>query len=86
MARHDAIGRVAIFFEMLEHQPSLRDDGTDLWLPMSRRDIANYLGLTQETLSRTIGRLTREGVVAFPDRTHVRIDDRSRLHALAEPH
>jgi CRP/FNR family transcriptional regulator, nitrogen fixation regulation protein len=47
---------------------------TDLWarlgkpdyldLPMSHRDIADHLGLTIETLSRTITRMERAGIVA----------------------
>ncbi len=52
---------------------------------MSRADIASYLGLTQEPLSRVAARLKRLGIVKFPDRRHVQITDRSRLHALADP-
>jgi CRP/FNR family nitrogen fixation transcriptional regulator len=47
---------------------------TDLWarlgkpdyldLPMSHRDIADHLGITIETLSRTITRMERAGIVA----------------------
>src|ERR1700749_3050248 len=36
-------------------------------LPMSRRDIANYLGLALETVSRELSRLQRTGVLGFLD-------------------
>lgn len=35
-------------------------------LPMTRQDIADYLGLTIETVSRTITQLQSEAVVEFP--------------------
>ncbi|KWV59301.1 nitrogen fixation protein FixK [Bradyrhizobium macuxiense] len=47
-------------------------------LPMSRQDIADYLGLTIETVSRTLTRLAREkAVLIVPD--GVRLLDQERL-------
>src|SRR6185503_366507 len=90
IARRDASGKLATFLEMLQRNSSLREEAEEappgsIWLPMSRADIASYLGLTQETLSRAAARLKRHGIVKFPDRRHVQITDRSRLHALADP-
>jgi len=34
-------------------------------LPMSRQDMADYLGLTIETISRMLGRLQADGVIEF---------------------
>jgi CRP/FNR family transcriptional regulator len=55
-----------------------------LYLPMSRGDIADYLGLTVETVSRSFTRLKGEGIIALPEPTRVLIVKRERLEALAE--
>lgn len=47
-------------------------------LSMSRQDIANYLGLTLETVSRTFSQLQKDGVLEV-DRRLIRIVDRGRL-------
>ncbi len=50
-------------------------------LPMSRRDIADYLGLTLETVSRTLSRLHQEGVLDFNghNQREIVLRDRQRL-------
>jgi len=50
-------------------------------LPMSRRDIADYLGLTLETVSRAVSRLHCEGVLSFVGNTQreIVILDRQKL-------
>lgn len=91
LARRDASGKLAMFLERMQHNTALQDGNGDtaardaIWLPMSRSDIANYLGLTQETLSRTAARLKRQGILTFPDRHHAQILDRARLRKLADP-
>ncbi|MDC0590215.1 helix-turn-helix domain-containing protein, partial [Porticoccaceae bacterium] len=35
-----------------------------LWLPMSRGEISNYLGLTVETVSRVLGHFQRNKILA----------------------
>jgi CRP/FNR family transcriptional regulator len=51
-------------------------------LPMSRQDIADYLGLTIETVSRTFTRLAREkAILTVPD--GVRLLDIDRLFRIA---
>ena len=50
-------------------------------LPMSRLDIADYLGLTLETVSRVVSRLQTAGVLGFIGNTRREIVllDRHRL-------
>jgi CRP-like cAMP-binding protein len=55
-----ATERVADF--ILELAGRIPNRGT-LQLPMSRQDIADHLGLTIETVSRTITNLTRTGMI-----------------------
>ncbi len=56
---------------------------TEFNLPMSRHDIANYLGLAVETVSRLFTRFQEEGVIEVHRRL-VQIRDRNRLWELAE--
>jgi len=51
-------------------------------LPMSRTDIASYLSLAVETVSRTFTRLQRDGVIALR-RNEVLIRDLARLQSIA---
>lgn len=52
-------------------------------LPMTRLDIADYLGLTIETVSRTMTKLNNKGIVAPAGRHSIRILKRSALTQLA---
>jgi len=52
-------------------------------LPMTRSDIADYLGLTIETVSRTLTKLRKEALIEIPSSTDMVIRDRAALEALA---
>jgi CRP-like cAMP-binding protein len=51
--------------------------------PMSRSDMADYLGLTIHTVSRTIGQLCDQQLISLRGARHCRILDIARLKALA---
>lgn len=56
--------RVALFLRgFADRCERLSRDPRNLSLPMSRRDLANYLGLAMETVSRLFGRMQAEGVI-----------------------
>jgi CRP/FNR family transcriptional regulator len=50
---------------------------------MTRNDIADYLGLTVETVSRTFTKLRVEGLIALPTPNRVEIRDREQLEDFA---
>lgn len=53
-------------------------------LPLSRADIADYLGLTIETVSRQITRLKTRGLILVEDGRTIAVPDVARLEAIAE--
>ncbi|MGY3039423.1 CRP/FNR family transcriptional regulator [Rhodanobacter sp. TND4EL1] len=64
MGRQQALEQLAIFLKSLsDRYQRLHRDGTELTLSMSRYDIANYLGLVVETVSRLFSRLEEMGVL-----------------------
>ena len=54
----------------------------ELDVPMSRQDMADYLGLTIETVSRTLTQLQADGVIALPTTRHIVLKDRAALRRL----
>ena len=82
LGRKSATERVASFLVDIEGRIAERSKGGFV-LPMSRGDIADYLGLTIETVSRTLGDLRRRHIIQVEDAHHVRILDPSHLAVLA---
>lgn len=58
-------------------------DGVAFRLPMTRQDMADYLGLTIETVSRTLTRLRQDGLIRFASVHDVIVVGRADLEALA---
>ena len=55
---------------------------TDFRLPMSRTDIANFLGLTIETVSRILSKFSKQNVIELQNK-EMRIIDMDRLRSIA---
>jgi CRP/FNR family nitrogen fixation transcriptional regulator len=56
--------------------------GQEIQLPMPRRDIADYLGLTIETVSRTLTRLESSDAIELPSSRCIVLRDRAALRRL----
>lgn len=82
LGRMSAAERIASFLCTLSER-STDADGC-IHLAMRRADIADYLGLTLETVSRQIGTLKRSGVIELATPCQIRIKDLDRLEALGE--
>lgn len=85
LGRKSAAERVATFLLMLHRRALRRDDshGALLDLPISRADMADYLGLTIETVSRTFTKLKNEGLITLPGTHKVDLADMDQLEDLA---
>jgi CRP/FNR family transcriptional regulator len=82
LGRRDAVGRVAMLLKMLERQSAEKSDGARIPVPMSRTDIAEYLGLSLEAVSRATRKLALRRIVAFVDGRSARVTDRARFESL----
>jgi len=81
LGRMSAPERVATFLlDMFDR----RDAQRALDLPMSRNDIADYLGLTIETVCRVMSAFKRDGWIGIPNPHRVELNDRDSLVAVSE--
>jgi CRP/FNR family transcriptional regulator len=82
VGRRDAVGRVAMLLSLLRKQDPAHGH-RNIPLPMSKSDIASYLGLSLEAVVRATRRLERQGIVEFVGRHQVHVLDLRRFEALA---
>jgi len=81
LGRKTAEERIASFLLMLAGRSGAL--AQRVAVPMSRSDIADYLGLTMETVSRMFAKMKQDGVIALPSPVRVELRDRARLADLA---
>jgi CRP/FNR family nitrogen fixation transcriptional regulator len=77
LGRKSASEKVASFLLQLE------TTGDDVVIPMCRSDIADYLGLTVETVSRVLAQLERTEAIELPSSRKIRVQSWAKLSALA---
>lgn len=84
LARLQPPERLADFLlRLAAREAQLGQVGNRVSLPMGRSDIADHLGLTMETVSRTFTKLRQQGLIALPHLNVVEILDFAGLQKLA---
>jgi CRP/FNR family nitrogen fixation transcriptional regulator len=81
LGRKNAMERVVAF--LLDMDRRLAVAGV-MALPMCRRDIGDYLGLTLETVSRSLSALAAKGALTFSGSRQIVLHDRDRLRAMTD--
>jgi CRP/FNR family nitrogen fixation transcriptional regulator len=81
LGRKTAVERVEAF---LVEMGQLSQRAGHVNLPMSRRDIADYLGLTLETVSRALSQLQSEGGLQLSGARKIELRSRKLLGAMAK--
>jgi CRP/FNR family transcriptional regulator len=81
LGRKSAAELVASFLLLMARRRAI--DETEIRIPMTRSDIGDYLGLTVETVSRTLTKLRQDGVIALPSANCIELRDCDQLEALA---
>ncbi len=84
LGRKTAVERLASFLMALAHRQNHEKKGEIVDLPMTRTDIADYLGLTIETVSRGFTRLRNDGLIETPDTHSALLCDPDGLRELTE--
>ena len=84
LARLQPAEKLADFLlRLAAREARLGGNGLRVTLPMGRGDIADHLGLTMETVSRTFTKLRQQGLIALPHLNTVEILDEAALHTLS---
>ena len=85
LGRKRPLEKLATFLVMTAQARAHGEDlVTEVFLPMSRQDMADYLGMSEETVSRCFTRLRRGGLIALPDAKRVVYRDMPGLRRIAD--
>jgi len=72
--------RVATFLLQLARRAGAKD-GDTIEIELGRQDMADYLGLTLETISRTFSEFRRIGAIGLPERRKIVLRSKAQLRA-----
>ena len=84
LARKQAPERLAAFLLLLSRRWKREQESENLvHIPMPRNDIADHLGLTSETISRTFSQFKAAGLIKFVDSKCALLTNVAQLHQLS---
>lgn len=85
LGRMTAVERIAtLLIKLARAQQDYEGEPKLFTLPMGRRDIADYLGLTVETVCRSLSVLKRSGLITMPAADQIRLNSYEDLENLLE--
>lgn len=84
LAQKHASAKLAMFLQLQEHLQTIgKQPPTEIYLPMDRKDIAEFVGMSLAAVSRGFRDLAARRIIRIRDRRHVKIADRKTLDKLA---
>ena len=85
VGRKSALEKVASFLLMLARRGEHRGSrANDVRLPMSRQQIADFLGMTEASVTRSLGQLAKKGLIWIPRPHEIIILRREPLEGIAD--
>lgn len=85
LATRDVEARLAIvLLEFMNKYGENREEGVYIKLPLNREQIANYCGITRETVSRRLSKFDKIGIIELKGNKGIIIKDKEALFNLAE--
>lgn len=81
MGHHCAAAKIASFIKLIV--PETQHNGKRYTLPFSRGEIADLLGLSEETVCRQMAKMKRRDVLYAP-RGRIEVHDWQQLHRIAD--
>lgn len=88
LGRKTAIEKLASFLVLvishIDPEKYFLKESKDIELPLKRGDIADYLGLTIETVSRQLTNLRKQGLLEVGNKRSIKITNYERLKQIAE--
>ena len=85
LGRKNAVEKIAYFLLYIDKRQVKYDGHTDEFtLPMTPADIADYLGITVETVSRAFSLLKKKGLIELSQNWVVHLKDKDKLAEVAD--
>jgi len=82
LSQRRAVSRLAMFLDLQERLQAINGEiASEIFLPMDRTEIADFIGLSLAAVSRAFSALIARRTITCRDRRHVRIDDRADLES-----